>query len=167
MCSLIWVQCSVLLGKVSTFGQDNHKRRNSCVANTDLQGYPQNFCVRTFQALITSPEGDVTHLLTSAIEALIHLGWKRPVGFLSPTVNLAQQGPLLNHVTKHYTYTSFEYPYISQPLPWAVLFQCLTTYLVNKFFLLSGVKIPQYNLMPFFLVTSLLSLEKRSTTTLL
>jgi len=45
------------------------------------------------------------------------------------------------------------------------LFQCLITLLVNKFFLLSSLKLPWRNLKPFPLVLSLVTWEKRLTPT--
>jgi len=39
-----------------------------------------------------------------------HLGWKRPLRSLSPTVNLTLPSPPLHHVPKCHIHTSFEYP---------------------------------------------------------
>lgn len=37
-----------------------------------------------------------------------HLGWKKPLGSLSPTINLTLPHPPLNHVPEHHSYTSFK-----------------------------------------------------------
>ena len=43
------------------------------------------------------------------LEPQNHLGWKRPLKSLSPTVNLALPSPPLNHVPKCHVYMSFKY----------------------------------------------------------
>ena len=43
------------------------------------------------------------------LETQNHLGWKRPLGSLSPTANLTLPSPPLNYVPKHRVYMAFKY----------------------------------------------------------
>ena len=43
------------------------------------------------------------------VESWNHLGWKRPLRSLSPTINLTLPCPPLNHVPKRHVYMSFIY----------------------------------------------------------